>query len=52
MEEGAEDGEDDAEDVEDDVGHGVLGEGLDAGVLDEAAPEPAAGFDEDGGGPK
>jgi len=51
-EEGAEDGEDDAEDVEDDVGHGVLGESLDAGVFDQAAPEPAAGFDEDGGGPK
>lgn len=47
---GAEDGEDDAEDVEDDVGHGVLGEGLDAGVLDEAAPEPAARFYEDGAG--
>ncbi len=49
---GAEDGEDDAEDVEDDVGHGVLGEGLDAGIFDQAAPEPAAGFDEDGGGPE
>ena len=42
--------EDDAEDVEDDVRHGVLGEGLHAGVLDEARPEPAAEFDDDGAG--
>lgn len=44
------DGKDDGEDVEDDVGHGVLGEGLHGGVLDEAAPEPAAEFDDDGAG--
>ena len=47
---GADEGEDDGENVEDDVGHGVLGEGLDAAVLDEPAPEPAAELEEDGGG--
>lgn len=46
----ADDGEDDGEDVEDDVGHGVLRQRLHGGVLDEAAPEPAAEFDEHGGG--
>lgn len=43
----AQDGEDDAEGVEDDVGDGVLGQGLHARVLDEAAPEPAAELDDD-----
>ena len=38
-------GKDDGEDVEDNVRHGVLGEGLHGGVLDEAAPEPAEEFD-------
>lgn len=45
-----EQGKDDREEVEDDVGGGVLREGLDGAVADEAAPEVAGGLDGDGGG--
>ena len=37
--------EDDAEGIEDDVRQGVLGQGLHAGVLDQAAPDPAEELD-------
>jgi len=46
----ADEGEEDGKGVKDDVGHGVLGEGLDGRVADEAAPEPAEALDGDGAG--
>lgn len=42
----ADQGKDNAKGVEDAVGHRVLGERLDAGVLHQAAPEPTEAFDD------
>lgn len=42
----SDDGEEDGACIKDNIRHGVIGEGTDGGVLDDAAPEPAGAFDD------